>query len=275
MRSMYPHSETARNYIELGKQKTSTSPARLLILAIMAGMFIALAGATANTAASAATNPGMAKMLAALVFPTGLIMVVLAGSELFTGNCLLIIPLMEKEIRIGPMLYNWGLVYIGNFIGSLIIAFLIINSYHLGTFENGLAGYTIDLAVSKTSLGFSDAFTRGIICNILVCIAVWMGYSAKDTTGKVLAMYLPVMAFVLCGMEHSIANMYFIPAGLIAAMDPVYLAAATADISSLTWANFFYANLLPVTLGNLVGGIVFVALPYWFAYVKKGHQNIS
>jgi len=100
-----------------------------------------------------------------------------------------------------------------------------------------------------------------------------MGYSAKDTTGKVLAMYFPVMAFVLCGMEHSIANMYFIPAGLIAAMDPVYLAASTADISSLTWSNFFYANLLPVTLGNLVGGIVFVALPYWFAYVKKAHQK--
>ncbi|MDL2258005.1 formate/nitrite transporter family protein [Eubacteriales bacterium OttesenSCG-928-K08] len=261
--------EIAANYVGIGKKKAGSKASSLILLGILAGMFIAFAAVGANTASSVIENPGVSKLVGALLFPAGLAMVLLAGSELFTGNNLIIITVLEKEIPFTKMLRNWGLVYIGNFIGAVLIAWLVNGSHQLSLFSNALAGTTINTATAKASLTFGDAFLRGVMCNFLVCIAVWMSFASKDVAGKVLGMYFPVMLFVLCGFEHSVANMYYVPAGLFALANPNYAAAATANTSLLTWGNFFINNLLPVTLGNIVGGAGLVGGIYWFVYLRK------
>ena len=264
-------SEIAKNYIAVGKGKCGLSVGRMLLLGVLAGMFIALAGLASTTAAVSITAPSVAKFVSACIFPAGLIMVVIAGSELFTGNCLLVIPLLEKEITFDEMLRNWFFVYIGNFIGSLIVGGGAVLCHQMNLFGNGMAVSVVSTAVAKCSMGWGDAFVKGIFCNFLVCIAVWLGMAAKDAAGKVLGIFWPIMLFVLCGFEHSIANMYYISAGLFAMNEPAYaasVAAAGIDTAALTWGSFFAANLLPVTLGNIVGGGC-VGLAYWTAYLKR------
>ncbi|MDL2235315.1 formate/nitrite transporter family protein [Christensenellaceae bacterium OttesenSCG-928-L17] len=261
--------EIAANYVGIGKKKTEMAAAKLFLLGILAGMFIAFAAVGANTASSVIENPGVSKLVGALLFPAGLAMVLIAGSELFTGNNLIIISVLEKQASFVGMLRNWLFVYLGNFVGALLVAWLVNGGHQLSLFSNALAGTTINTATAKASLTFGDAFLRGVMCNFLVCIAVWMSFSSKDIAGKVLALYFPVMLFVLCGFEHSVANMYYVPAGIFALGNPAYAGAATADIAKLTWGNFFMNNLLPVTLGNIVGGAGLVGLPYWFLYLKK------
>ena len=207
-----------------------------------------------------------------MVFPAGLTMVLLAGSELFTGNCLMVIPLIEKEIRLTSLLRNWIIVYIGNFIGSAIVAVLIYYGGQLDLFDGALAVNTIKVAAGKCSLTFTKAFCLGILCNFLVCIAVWISFAAKTVSGKIIGLFLPIMLFILCGFEHSVANMYYGTAGLLANADPAYHAAAADTVSSignLTAGNFLIGNLLPVTLGNIVGGSIMVGCVYWFAYLQK------
>ncbi|MCI8284683.1 MAG: formate/nitrite transporter family protein [Firmicutes bacterium] len=269
---MYTPAEVTKNVVGIGKAKAVLSPARMLILGMMAGMFIALGAAGSNTVSAVVENGSIAKLLCGLVFPTGLTMVLIAGSELFTGNCLMIVPLLEKEIRISEMLKNWILVYIGNFIGAIIIAFLIYGGGQLDLFSGMVAVNTIKVAAGKCSLTFLKAFCLGILCNLLVCIAVWISFAAKNVTGKIAGLYLPIMLFILCGFEHSVANMYYGTAGLIADMNEAYHAAAidsVSNISNLTAGNFLLMNLLPVTLGNIVGGSLLVGCVYWFAYLKK------
>ena len=202
----------------------------------------------------------------AMFFPGGLAMVILAGSELFTGNCLLIIPCLSKEIKVREMVRNLVIVYLGNFLGGLLICALLVYGHTFSMFQNGMAEYAVATAAAKTSLTFGDAFLRGIMCNILVCIAVWMGFAAKDAAGKVIAIFLPIMIFVICGYEHSVANMYYIPAGLMAMKEY----GISAD--GLSWLNFFVRNELPVTLGNIVGGI-FVGTMYWAIYLRQGKKE--
>jgi len=264
-------SDIANNYLAAGKAKCALSTSKAVVLAIMAGMFIGLAGLASTTATVSITLPSVAKFVGACIFPAGLIMVVIAGSELFTGNCLLISPLLEKEITLGGMLRNWGLVYLGNFIGSMLVAMGAVYSHQISLFGNGMAVSVISTAVAKCSLTFGDALIKGIFCNFLVCIGVWLGMAGKDAAGKILGMFWPVMLFVLCGFEHSVANMYYIGTGLLAIGNPDYLAAATAagvETAALTWGNFIVANLIPVTIGNIIGG-GFVAVVYRYCYVKK------
>lgn len=266
---MFAPNEVAANVINIGKKKVNTPPLKLFVLGILAGMFIAFAAVGANTASSVIENAGVSKLVGALLFPAGLAMVLIAGSELFTGNSLIIVSTLEGETSIGGLLKNWVCVYAGNFIGAVLVAWLVNGGHQLSLFSNALAGVTINTATAKATLSFGDAFIRGLMCNFLVCIAVWMSFAAKDVAGKIVGMYFPVMLFVLCGFEHSVANMYYVPAGLFALGNPAYAAAATADISGLTWGNFFLNNLLPVTLGNIVGGVVLVGVFYWFIYLKK------
>jgi formate/nitrite transporter len=198
---------------------------------------------------------------------------VLAGAELFTGNTMMLLPLAQRRISLFSLLRNWGIVYVANFVGAIFIVYLI---YHSGQLKAGnylLGGMTIKIAAAKCHLTFLEAFLLGILCNWLVCLAVWIAVAAKDTAGKILAIFFPIWLFVASGFEHSIANMYFIPAGLFAAQSPVLLESAQAITSpemlaSLTWTNFFIANLLPVTLGNIVSGGVFVALAYGYVCRK-------
>ena len=258
--------------------RTGKSTSSLIILGILAGAYIALAG-TASTmvAFNFLENPntyGLGRCLAGIIFPCGLVLVVLAGAELFTGNTLMLLPLAQRRISLFSMLRNWGIVYPANFFGAVALAFLV---YHSGQLtlppDTKLGGVVISVAATKCNLTFLQAFLLGIFCNWLVCLAVWMSISVKNTSGKILTLFLPIWVFVAAGFEHSIANMYFISVGLFAAQSPELWKAAEAITSpevlaSLSWTNFFVVNLLPVTLGNIIGGSFFVALTYWFVYRK-------
>ncbi len=245
--------EIAEDVINSGVRKANLSTSKQLILGILAGSFIAFGAQGANMLSHSITNTGLAKLLAGLIFPAGLILVILAGAELFTGNCLMIMALTEKLITFKQLIKSWLVVYIGNFLGGLLIAYLIAKSGLLESNKN-LANYTINIALAKINLSFMQAFIRGLLCNWLVCLAVWVSFGADDFTGKILAIFAPVCLFVISGFEHSIANMYYIPAGIFAS-------------NSIKWAEMLN-NLLPVTLGNIVGGVFFVGIAYKFAYLK-------
>ncbi len=232
--------EIASSYVELGYTKATLPKGRMFLLAVLAGVYIALAGA-ASTVGSAVAG----KLAGACIFPAGLAMVILAGSELFTGNNLMIISALERRITPAQLFTAWAVVYAGNLAGAVLIAALTVGGGTFGAYYETL----LATAGAKTALSFSDALLRGVACNILVCAAVWMAAAARDAGGKVLALYLPVAAFVLCGFEHCVANMFFIPAGLFAAMR--YGGAP----EGLTWSAFFLKNLLPVTIGNMLGGV--------------------
>ncbi len=270
--NLFSPAEIAKNYIAIGKGKVNTPIPKMLLLAIMAGAFIGLGGIAATTVAVSVPEASVGKFLGAIIFPGGLTMVLMAGSELFTGNNLLVIPLLEKEITAKGLLKNWGVVYLGNFIGGMLVAAAVVYSHTISMFNNGLALSVISAATTKCTLSFGDAFIRGILCNFLVCIAVWVSFAAKDVAGKILGLFFPIVIFVLCGFEHCVANMYYISAGLFAKAVPAYAQVALEagiDISQITWGNFFLTNLLPVTLGNIIGGAVCVGCVYWFLYLKK------
>ena len=270
--NLFSPAEVAKNYIAIGKDKVNKPIAKMLLLAIIAGVFIGIGGIASSTAGVSITTPSVAKLVAAVIFPGGLTMVLLAGSELFTGNNLLVIPLLEKEITAKGLLKNWIVVYVGNFIGSILIALAVVYSHTISAFNNGLAVSVVSTAAAKCTLSFGDAFIRGILCNFLVCIAVWISFAAKDVAGKILGLFFPIVMFVVSGFEHCVANMYYISAGLFAKAVPAYAQAAVdagIEISNITWGNLFFVNLLPVTLGNIIGGAVCVGCVYWFVYLKK------
>lgn len=272
--NFFSPAEVAKNYIATGKSKVNLTVSKMLILGILAGVFIAFGGIASTTVSVSIPLASVAKFVGAAVFPGGLTMVLLAGSELFTGNCLLTIPLLEKEIRVSQMLKSWVVVYIGNFIGSCLVGAAVAYSHQLGLFNNGLAVSVISTAASKCSLSFGDALIRGILCNFLVCIAVWISFAAKDVVGKIVGLFFPIMIFVGCGFEHSVANMYYISAGIFAKSIPTFAQAAAdagVDFAALTWGSGLLNNLLPVTLGNIIGGAG-LGCVYWFCYLRKGKQ---
>jgi formate/nitrite transporter len=244
----------------------------VLILAFLAGAYVAFASegstmASYNLLANDGTY-GLGKVLTGAVFGTALMLIILAGGELFTGNSLIIVSVMDRKVTVRAMLLNWLLVYIGNFAGSLCIAVMM---YHSGLFNSSsgaLGGMVIKIASYKTALPFLSAFFLGVMCNWLVCLAVWVSYGAADTAGKVLAMFFIVGLFATSGFEHSIANMYYISAGILAKQNPQWLAMShiPADqLANLNWLNFIVRNLIPVTLGNITGGAGMVGILYWLS----------
>lgn len=251
-----------------GIAKAEGKTLRLLIWALLAGAYIAF-GAQASQMVSfnLLADPdslGVGRLVSAAVFPVGLMMVVLCGAELFTGNCLMIIGVLDRKIRISGMLRNWVLVYLGNFLGALLVVALM-KSTGLWETGSGLLGASVIItAQAKVQLSFGQAFVRGILCNWLVCLAVWMSTGARETVSKIFAIWFCIGLFVISGFEHSIANMYFIPAGIAAAADSGLAQLAGCDVSVLTVGNFLIKNLLPVTLGNILGGGLFVGMVYWF-----------
>lgn len=267
--------EIAKRAEEVGARKCRLPFWLLLILAVLAGAFIAL-GATFSTTVSAGTIGvlpfGVVRLLAGVVFCLGLILVVVGGAELFTGNALISLAWASGTVTTREVLRNWAIVYAGNFLGALATAVLLYLSAQY-TFGGGAVGLAaLEIARAKTALGFLQAVSLGILCNALVCLAVWLCLGARSTTDKILAIVFPISAFVAAGFEHSIANMYFIPIGLLIKTDTAFLAAlgkGAADYANLTWTNFFIVNLLPVTLGNLIGGVVLVGLVYWFIYLRE------
>ncbi len=259
--------------ITIGATKAALPFGKILILSIMAGMYIAFGAVFASIVAAGMAGEwpyGFAKLLQGLVFGLGLILVVVGGAELFTGNVLLVMAWVDKKIRLVSLLRNWLFVYLGNFIGSLFIVVLIITSKEY-TFGNGLIGsIMLSTANAKVQYSFLQAVSLGILCNIMVCLAVWLAYSGRTTTDKILAIIGPIAFFIAAGFEHSVANMYIIPVGLlIKTFDPGFITSLSIDLSNLTLGAFFLKNLIPVTIGNILGGGIFVGLLYFFAYRNK------
>jgi formate/nitrite transporter len=228
---------------------------------------------TASDGAAAFTSAlpfGVVRLLAGLAFCLGLILVIVGGAELFTGNNLIVMAWASRKISTAGLLRNWVVVYLGNFVGAVFTAVIVFagKQYLFGANAVGLNALTI--ANSKVHLGFLQAIALGIMCNALVCLAVWMCYSARSTMDKIAAIIFPITAFVAAGFEHSVANMYFIPMGLfIKNFDPSFSAATNLDLSGLTWNTFLVNNLLPVTIGNIIGGAVMVAVVYWSVFLRK------
>ncbi|WP_417203577.1 formate/nitrite transporter family protein [Acetoanaerobium sticklandii] len=271
--------EIATATIETGIKKVKTKPLNQFILGILAGAFIAFASEGSNMAAfnlfAKPETYGLGKALAGVVFATGLMLVIIAGGELFTGNTLITIGVLEKKIKLKDMLSNWFFVYLGNFVGALFIAYMMNMSGLFNSGDNMLGGITLKIAAYKTHLTFSQAFYLGIMCNWLVCIAVWMSYGAKDIIGKCFAIFFPISLFITSGFEHSIANMYYIPAGILAKSNASWVEASglTAEkLAHLNWNTFITKNLIPVTIGNIVGGVILVAGVYWFTYYKNSEN---
>lgn len=260
---MHSPLEIARSYVELGIHKANLSIFKMILLGFFAGMFIGFAGIASTTASSTIAVASVAKLVGAMVFPAGMAMVLIAGSELFTGNNLIILAVLEKKVSVGKMLKNWLFVYIGNFLGAAFVACLVVYGHLPELFQGNLAQAIVNAGKARTDLSVSDAFVRGILCNILVCIAVWMSFAAKKVSGKLMTSFWPVMLFVLCGFEHSIADMYFGVAALLTSLE--YGIAA----EGLTWTNFLFQSLLPVTLGNIVGGAGIVGIGYWAIYLHR------
>jgi formate transporter len=260
---------------QTGVAKTSMKLPAQLLLSIMAGIFIAFAAEGSNMAAfnlwASPATYGLGKALAGALFGTGLMLVILAGGELFTGNTLILVAVLQRQVRVTRMLLNWLVVYAGNFIGSLFIAFMMAESGLFNSGANALGGITIKIAAYKTGLPFWPALFLGIMCNMLVCLAVWMAYGAKDVTGKILAIFFPIWLFITSGFEHSVANMYYIPAGIWAKANTAWAEAsglAADKLAHLNWQTFLVGNLLPVTLGNIIGGALLVGGVYWLSYIK-------
>lgn len=260
---MHSPLEIAQNYVEVCIHKVRLSALKMLVLGMFAGIFISMAGVAATTISVTVENPAVARILSAAIFPAGLAMVLIAGSELFTGNNLIIIALLEKKVTLREMLKNWFFVYIGNLLGTLLVSILVVYGHTPSLYQNALAESMVSIAQAKASLHFSDAFIRGILCNTLVCLAVWMSFAAKNVVGKMMISYFPIFIFVLCGFEHCVADMYYLFTGMLAASE--YQIAA----EGLNLFTAFIGNLLPVTLGNIVGGCGIIGFGYWAMYLSR------
>jgi len=274
--------EMAAKAEDVGVKKASMGCRNMFLLAILAGAYISLGAifATTVTAGAAQLLPyGLVRLLGGVVFCLGLILVIIGGAELFTGNNLIIMAWSSRKISTFQLLRNWVIVYFGNLIGSLMTVMLMLYSGQY-MFNNGLIGLNIlNIATAKCSLGFTEAIILGIMCNALVCMAVWLCFSARTTTDKILSIIFPITAFVTAGFEHCVANMYFIPIGIMVkkSAPAVFWSAidkTTADYSVLTWKNFFITNLLPVSIGNIIGGAVLVGLVYWFIYIRPAKTSL-
>lgn len=253
--------------------KSKLPVVKMFLLGILAGAFIAFGAEASSLAAHNITQVGIQRLIMGCVFPVGLIMVVLLGTELFTGNCMMVAAVADKRVKFAMLLRNWIVVYLGNLVGAALIVLLVSATGQLGYSSNGLAVLTIKIAAAKTGLSFGAALAGGILCNVLVCVAVLLAMASKSIIGKIMGIWFPIMAFVLSGFEHSVANMYYIPAGIFASMNPAY--AAAAQEAGVNMANLnalgFLGNIVPVTLGNIVGGAA-IALVMWFCFGRNKEQ---
>lgn len=262
-------------FADSGEEKAQRPTWQVLTLAYLAGFFIAMGAVAGNTAAHMIGNEGLARLVMGLLFPFGLIMVVLTGAELYTGDTLMAITLKEKRITFLRMIYHWVMVFVGNAAGAISVAIGMAFFGQLD-YSNGLLGtFSINQAVAKSSMDPINAFVMGIFCNVLVTIGVLLAMSAKDVTGRAIGAFVPVSFFVIAGFEHSIANLYYVPAGLFAASIDRYSELATQlgiKMDGATWTAFITNNLLPVTLGNTVGGLVVGWLFFW-CHMHYTRQN--
>jgi formate transporter len=267
--------EMAQKAEAIGVKKAEMDFWSTLALSVLAGAFIAIGAvfATTLTTGTAEMPYGVSRLLAGFGFSLGLILVIVGGAELFTGNNLIILAFTSKKISLRQLVRNWSIVYFGNFIGSILTALFIFFSGQY-QFGHGAVGLNmLNIADSKAGLSFFPAVVLGMLCNTLVCLAVWLCYSARSTTDKILAIIPPIVAFVAVGFEHSVANMYFIPVAIFVKnwAPPSFFVMINKmpfDYTNISWGGFFN-NLIPVTIGNIIGGTIMVGLVYWFIYLRK------
>jgi formate transporter len=269
--------DMARKAEDVGVKKARLDAPSTIVLAVLAGAFIALGAIFATTVSAGAAGHlpfGVTRLLAGLVFSLGLILVVVGGAELFTGNNLIIMAWASRRVSTGQLLRNWALVYAGNLVGAVSTAALVFASGQYQFGQGAVGSAALDIANAKVHLGFLEGVTLGILCNGLVCLAVWLSYGARSTTDKISAIVPPIAAFVAAGFEHSVANMYFLPIALMiraGAPDSFWRAIGKTpdDYPDLTWSNAILSNLVPVTLGNIIGGVLLVGAVYWFVFLRK------
>jgi formate/nitrite transporter len=261
MSNLFGPAEICENMVAGCNNKAKLPLGKMIVLGILAGLFIGF-GAYGYTVIVAGAGQGFeatfAKYLGAGVFPVGLMLVVLCGAELFTGNNLMTLSLVKREITIGALLRNWTVVWVTNLIGALVLAWLMSKS---GLYGEAMTAKAVAIAEAKCAIPLMPVIIRAIFCNVLVCLAVWMQGSAKDSIGKIFAIWFPIMLFVLSGFEHSVANMYFIPMGIFCG-------------ANVTWTQAFVNNILPVTLGNIIGGGIVVPIAYFYTYAKKEQSPV-
>ena len=262
----------ARKAEQIGVAKAEMSTANTLALSVLVGAFIALGAifATTVTAGGSDVPYGVLRLLGGVAFSLGLVLVIVAGAELFTGNNLIVMAWASRRVRTMRVARNWALVYLGNFVGALATALILYVSKQYEFGQGAVGVQALSIADAKTDLGFLQAVALGAFCNALVCLAVWLCYSARTTTDKILAIVPPIAAFVAAGFEHCVANMFFIPMGLLISGDEAFVSSqpSVPDLANLTWAEFLVGNLVPVTIGNIIGGALMVGAIYWFVYLR-------
>ncbi len=264
--------DVARSMVETSKKKASLGMLQMWILGILAGVYIGF-GAHLCTMVSHDLSQylgyGFTKFIAGSVFTVGLMLVIIGGAELFTGNCLIFTAVATGDVQIKDMLKNWLIVYIANFVGAMLLVLIVYYSglWKVNNYGAGLSA--LNTATAKVNISFVEAFCRGIGCNWLVCLAVWLAAAGKDSISKIFGIYFPIMAFVASGFEHSIANMFFIPIGIFLKNNPEIIDRTFGCVSNLTWDGFILNNLVPVTLGNIVGGALFVGGAYYLVYLYR------
>jgi formate/nitrite transporter len=273
----YSPAEMAQKVEAGGVVKARQDFLNTLVLAILAGAFIGL-GAMFSTIVATDTGLGYGatRLLVGLSFSLGLVLVTVGGAELFTGNNLIVMAWAHGKVSTGRICRNWAIVYLGNFIGALATALGVYLTDIAAQDGHKVGATALLIANAKVNLTWQAAFMRGVYCNALVCLAVWLVHSSRTTTDKILAVIFPITAFVAAGFEHSIANMYFVPLGLMLKSDTAVVAAtqnAPSDFANLTWNRFLFSNLVPVTLGNIAGGALMVGLIYWFVYLRKNAKD--
>ena len=255
--------------------KANLPTGKMILLGIMAGAFIAIGGAASNVVVHSISNTGLARILAGTIFPIGLMLIVVLGGELFTGNCLMLMAFLDKKISASSLLRNLVIVYFSNLIGALIIDTLIFFSGQLSYSSGVLGAYTIKVALTKAQISPVNALASGILCNLLVCLAILMASASKDISGKILAIFFPICTFVICGFEHCIANMFYIPTGMMAASHPDYAAKAEElyGISAIQCSELISIastkSFLFVTIGNIIGGMLFVGVVFYAVHKVK------
>ncbi len=261
--------------IKGGETKVNLPIIKMIILGVMAGAFIALGGATSSTAAHNISNVGLSRFVSGIIFPVGLMLITFIGGELFTGNCLTSMGAMDHRFSWGKVVRDLCIIWLSNLVGAVIIAALTYFSGNLDYSSGLLGAYSIKVALGKCAITPVKGITSGILCNILVCAAILMGTAAKDIGGKVWAIFFPIMAFVVGGFEHCVANMFYIPVGIMASMNETYVQKAqeaygiTAEQLSKLSIGGFISNQIPVTIGNILGGMIFVGLPCYLVHCKK------
>ena len=271
---LFTPAETVANYAAAGAVKTQQTFGKLLLLGVAAGMLIGFPVCVTNMATYTVANASAVRIIAGVLFAFGLGVVILTGAELFTGNTLIVISVLDRRTSVAAMLRNWGVVYMGNFLGALALSWVCARFGWLNAGDGALAAYTLHLAQSKMSMPFENAFFMGVLCNILVTVAVLVSLSAKDAAGRILGAWVPVMFFVVAGFSHSIADMTYCALGLFGRAVPAAAQAASqmgVDLTDLTWGRYFLGNMLPVTLGNLLGGLL-VGTGAWYCFLRRGRQ---